>query len=148
MTNPTEAASHNADAVHARPGFAAFEALVQARMTQPFAWGTQDCCLWAADAVQALTGLDHAAEFRGTYQTAVGAAKALAAAGGLAALAARAGHPIAPLLACGGDVGIVSVDETEVLGVCAGPVWLVAATEGLGVVAFDACTAAWKVAHA
>lgn len=33
----------------------------------PFAWGTNDCCLVAADAIEAFTGTDIAADFRGKY---------------------------------------------------------------------------------
>jgi hypothetical protein len=144
----TGAACHNADAVHPRTRHDALEELIAARMRTPFQWGEHDCCLWAADAVQAQTGVDHAAEFRGGYETAAGALRALDAAGGLASLAARAGEPVPPLLAGLGDVGVVMVDGTDVLGVCAGPVWLVAATNGLAAVAFDACSTAWKVGNA
>lgn len=35
-----------------------------ARRSVPFAWGSNDCRLFAADAVQAMTGVDHAAELR------------------------------------------------------------------------------------
>ena len=42
-----------------------------------FVWGKCDCCLWAADVVEALTGVDYAAEFRGKYKTITGAKKAL-----------------------------------------------------------------------
>src|ERR1700743_3011421 len=34
---------------------------------EPFAWGKQDCCLFAADGVQAITGVDIAEDFRGKY---------------------------------------------------------------------------------
>jgi hypothetical protein len=33
----------------------------------PFAWGLNDCCLFAANAIQAFTGTDIAADFRGKY---------------------------------------------------------------------------------
>ena len=36
---------------------------------RPFVWGTFDCCLFAADIVQALTGVDYAAGYRGTYHS-------------------------------------------------------------------------------
>lgn len=147
--NPPAVPVHNADLVLPATRQDALEALIAARMATPFAWGTHDCCLWAADAVWAQTGTDHAAEFRGTYETAAGALRALEDAGGLAQLGARAGEPVAPLLAHIGDVGLIAMpDGAEVLGVCAGPVWLVAAATGLGVVAFDACRAAWKVGNA
>lgn len=42
-----------------------------------FTWGEHDCALFAADAVLAITGEDHAAAFRGRYSTARGALRAL-----------------------------------------------------------------------
>jgi len=33
----------------------------------PFAYGTHDCLLWVAGAVERLTGVDHAADYRGRY---------------------------------------------------------------------------------
>lgn len=35
----------------------------------PFGWGTNDCCLFSADCILAVTGSDPAEEFRGTYST-------------------------------------------------------------------------------
>ena len=43
------------------------------RADAPFAWGKNDCCLFPADAIRAMTGVDVAAEFRGRYATATGA---------------------------------------------------------------------------
>lgn len=43
----------------------------------PFAWGTFDCCMFAADCVLAMTGEDAAAPFRGRYTDGPGAVKAL-----------------------------------------------------------------------
>lgn len=37
----------------------------ESRSATPFAWGTNDCCLFAADAVEAMTGFDIAADYRG-----------------------------------------------------------------------------------
>lgn len=42
---------------------------IEAARHTPFAWGTHDCALWAADCVYAMTGVDYAAPFRGQYQT-------------------------------------------------------------------------------
>lgn len=36
---------------------------------RPFAWGSWDCSLFAAEAIQAVTGVDVGAEFRGKYKT-------------------------------------------------------------------------------
>ena len=44
-------------------------AFIDGRKTSPFAWGSNDCCLWAADAVLAMTGIDIADKFRGKYDS-------------------------------------------------------------------------------
>lgn len=43
------------------------------RRKQPFAWGTNDCALFAADAIQSFTGVDPAADFRDRYTDESGA---------------------------------------------------------------------------
>lgn len=44
-----------------------FHDFIEARSDAPFAWGVNDCCTFAADAVLAMTGADLAAEYRGQY---------------------------------------------------------------------------------
>lgn len=44
---------------------------------EPFVWGKRDCALFAADCVNAMCGVDPAQAYRGKYDTAYGAAKAL-----------------------------------------------------------------------
>lgn len=44
---------------------------------RPFEWGAWDCILMACAAVEAMTGVDPAAEYRGRYSDAKGAARAL-----------------------------------------------------------------------
>jgi hypothetical protein len=44
-----------------------------ARRSVPFAWGSNDCALFAADAILAHTGIDIAADFRGKYSDEAGA---------------------------------------------------------------------------
>jgi hypothetical protein len=41
-------------------------AFLLARATAPFVWGANDCALFAADAIEAMTGVDIAADFRGS----------------------------------------------------------------------------------
>jgi hypothetical protein len=115
-------------------------------MAAPFAWGTHDCCLFAADAVLAQTGVDPAAEFRGMYVDARGAVALLTDLGGLQAVAARAGESIPALCAQVGDIGLVEHEGRELLAVCAGPVWLVPAEQGLTALPIDSATSAWRVA--
>jgi hypothetical protein len=40
-------------------------AFFEARKGEPFSWGKNDCCLFTADAILAMTGVDVAAEYRG-----------------------------------------------------------------------------------
>lgn len=48
---------------------------------RPFVWGQFDCILFGAGAVAAMTGVDPAATWRGTYRTPKGAARVLTRAG-------------------------------------------------------------------
>ena len=52
-------------------------AWIAANRSREFVWGEWDCILMACSAVEAQTGDDPAAEYRGRYSDARGAAKAL-----------------------------------------------------------------------
>jgi len=47
------------------------------RESTAFSWGSNDCALFAADAIQAQTGVDIAEKFRGRYRTELGAMKTI-----------------------------------------------------------------------
>ena len=117
------------------------------RMARPFRWGVHDCCLWAADCALALSGVDHAATYRGTYSSAAEALRLVQQLGGLDAIGAMAGPECPPMCACVGDVGLVTDEGRELLGVCMGTVWLVPASHGLGALPLDAAVKAWRVAR-
>jgi hypothetical protein len=55
----------------------AFDKFLLSRATAPFAWGSNDCALFAADAIEAITGMDIAADFRGLYRDEASAWKAI-----------------------------------------------------------------------
>jgi hypothetical protein len=44
-----------------------YHAFLLARAEEPFAWGKNDCALFAADGILAITGTDIASDFRGKY---------------------------------------------------------------------------------
>ena len=50
---------------------------IMSRQATPFAWGTNCCAMFAADAIQAMTGVDIASDFRGLYADAAGAQAAI-----------------------------------------------------------------------
>lgn len=103
-------------------------AAIEAARGRPFSWGAQDCCLFAADVVRALTGEDLAAPFRGRYASRAQAVAILGARGGLEAVVTSVlGAPLAtPLLARRGDVVMVATADGPALGICAdrGVCWL------------------------
>lgn len=84
---------------------------LEERRDMAFAWGENDCALYAADWVLRMTGEDPGAEYRGRYRGAAGAARVMRriAGGGVVAVATRAfGPPAAsPFLARRGDIAAV-----------------------------------------
>ena len=123
-----------------------FAALVDSARLQPFEWGVHDCCLWAANAVLALTGADPAAAWRGRYSSAAGAMRFLEELGGLDGAGVCTGVQIAPALVMVGDVGRVTWPcGTESLAVCSGHDWMVAGECGLLRLSLDAASKAWGV---
>jgi hypothetical protein len=109
----------------------ALHALIVARSEWPFTWGSHDCCLFAADCIHAMTGVDLAAALRG-YTTALGAARRARMAGagpedpyGVEAWPRLAFLPPVPIAhARRGDLIVVSSDHSPraliALGICTG----------------------------
>lgn len=87
---------------------------------RPFAWGRHDCAFFAAGAVEAMTGEDFAAGFRGRYTTPRGALIVLRRAGfvDLASLAGSRLPEIHPSQARAGDV--VAFPTHDALGLALG----------------------------
>jgi hypothetical protein len=51
----------------------AYHTFLLSRAKTPFKWGEHDCALFAADGIQANTGVDIASDFRGKYSDQAGA---------------------------------------------------------------------------
>lgn len=104
---------------------ALLDAFIEARRERSFAWGTQDCCMFAADAVREITGLDPAAEFRGRYDSALGAIRLLWDRGGVegvvvAAAKAHGFAEISPAFARRGDLVLGDFGHDVAAGICLG----------------------------
>lgn len=95
-----------------------------------YRYGRNDCGLFAAGAVLAMTGEDPAAAFRGEYDSATGAAKALRriGAGDLESTLDSMFPRKQPPFAHRGDL----IWNGEAVGVCAGAYALFIAAEGQG----------------
>jgi len=123
------------------------EAFVRERMAQPFAWGTNDCAIFASDCVLAITGQDPAPAGLRKHRTAKQAYRAIERHGGLQAIATAAlGQPMAPLCANVGDVVLVRAGKRDAFGICNGATALVPSASGLVAMPMSGARLAWRVA--
>lgn len=122
-----------------------FEAFVRERWARPFAWGSNDCVLFAADSVQALTGQRLCPELR--IHTGVrDGLQLLRALGGVRAIASRAlGSEIPAVRALVGDVVVVPTGKREALAVCNGGTAIFPGPQGIEPVSMRLARAAWRV---
>jgi hypothetical protein len=123
-----------------------FADLVAARLSAPFAWGQHDCCLWAADVVQAITGIDPAAHLRGQYTDEKSALRLVRSLGGLESIASAAlGAATTARFATVGDVVLITHERITTLAVCNGTSLLAPGAAGLQAVAMPVDCLAWRV---
>jgi hypothetical protein len=121
------------------------EAFVRERWTTPFSWGSNDCVLFAADAVQAMTGERLCPELRGQRDVRA-CLRVLRDLGDVRGIATRAlGEPISPLMARIGDVVAVKTGKREALAVCNGGNALLPGPRGVAVYPMRDALAAWRV---
>ncbi|MCV2349330.1 DUF6950 family protein [Paucibacter sp. Y2R2-4] len=123
------------------------DALVRERLTEPFAWGRNDCCNWAADVVRALRGDDALQEFRDTpRRSAAAALRRIRQRGGIAAGMARAGlEPVLATLATRGDLVLLPQGRWPVLALCEGEFALAPGAAGLVLLPMNYEAEAWAV---
>lgn len=124
------------------------QAFFAERRAAPFAWGANDCALFAADAALEMTGHDFAAPFRGCYDSAFGALRALRANGAscLAEYVDSVVEPLArPELARRGDWVMFDAADGPALGVVAGRFVVAPGPDGLTFVPPRSWRLAWRV---
>jgi len=132
-------------------------AFLLGRAEAGFAWGRNDCFLFAADAILAMTGVDIADVFRGKYATALGAKRLIrrVTGGGTVAEVAEwcaARHGLAelahPLCAQRGDlVTLANGDGREIAGIVglSGRELVAVGEGGLVSVSIGCVKRAWRV---
>lgn len=122
-----------------------FAEFARGRRNEPFAWGSNDCCVFAADCVEAITGEDPAKGLRG-YSTALQAARIVKAHGGMAGfVTARIGPSIPPLMANVGDLVLVEINGRDTLTVCNGSNVIGPGHSGMVCCGMGLAKAAWRV---
>ena len=125
---------------------------IEERRAAPFAWGLNDCCLFASDWVELCTGVDPAAELRGKYSTALGAARILKQHGGVRGIMRNIAEPLGIKRIDGGldqrgDLAIADTGNGESIGICIGSHAAFVGASGLLFAPFDFKKAAhcWRV---
>ena len=101
-------------------------AVIRAAEKRPFLWGEHDCCLFAADCAEAMTGDNFADGWRGTYDSETGAKKALLRGGGsLEKVLSKYLDEVPVKMAQRGDIAVVENAGTRCAGVIyGGAVWV------------------------
>lgn len=129
-------------------------AMVEEARNKPFAWGSHDCALWACSVIAMLTDIDPAESVRGTYQTTVGAVRALRELGGhhlrdvALHLADLYDFPeIPPAMAQRGDLVLCpsGAEWPEALGVCLGAKAAITGATRLTFVPMSTALLAWRI---
>ncbi len=119
-----------------------------AEQDRPIEWGASDCALFAAGGIEAVTGVDLATDWRGSYAAAEDAARVLRS------LGCRTVADLADLYlprhdrqaqARPGDVVLIDEGALGSLGISVGPAVRVRGTESIGTLPLSVVAAAWRV---
>jgi len=122
-----------------------------ARRDQPFEWGKNDCALFVCDAIQAMTDIDCAPNFRDFYSNSGAAKNLIRQFGSLGALAQqlaeKQGFPEVPvLMAQRGDVALADLDGQTLLVVSLDGRFAVGpGLRGWVEVPIEKCSKAWRI---
>lgn len=120
------------------------DSIVTARLRAPFAWGVNDCALFAADCVLAMTGVDLAKDLRGL--NALQASRYVRSCGGMSGVASKALGPACRVRdAVQGDVLLVPAGKRKALAVHSGNGALLPGANGLMMVPLSVAVLAWRI---
>jgi hypothetical protein len=122
-------------------------AYVEQKARQNFRPGTHDCAMFVAGGVEAMTGTDPAAEWRGTYRSLKKARARLDEAGtDMASIAAAQLPEVEPIFAQEGDVAVLDgADGHPAFGLVQGAFVYVLTPDGLGLVPLTDARRAFRV---
>jgi hypothetical protein len=123
-----------------------FEAFIAQRTAKPFAWGSNDCAIFAADCVHALTGIDVALPAYRQHTTERQAARLLKRHGGVAGIATAAlGLPMPSSRAGVGDVVLTQSAGRDMLAVCNGDTCMAPSAAGLVFIPMASTSVCWRL---
>ncbi len=120
--------------------------IIEEHRNKPFFYGENDCCLFAAKVVLAITGIDYAEEFRGTYSSKLGALRIIGR-GGMEEFMTRIlkTQPKPAYNAFRGDLLLYVLEGEDHIAVCLGAKAALPVDEGLRFINTDDCVCCWNV---
>ncbi|MFC0710739.1 DUF6950 family protein [Azorhizophilus paspali] len=104
---------------------------IKAATERPFSWGETDCCMFVADCCVAVCGTDPAANYRGTYDSEIGAKRALIKHGCVEDAMDAHFRRIDSRLAQRGDVALYESDDGRTMAVRWANDWWATAEAGV-----------------
>lgn len=110
------------------------DAFIRSRRNAPFAWGTNDCLTYCADAILAMTDVDILGEDRGTWANSTEAWAFVERVGGFDQYLAERLRPLqSSLTVKRGDVGLVPAEPADwpTVALCTGRHWCGPHHEGM-----------------
>lgn len=120
------------------------------KRAQPFDWAENNCAFFACDWLALATGVDPAADFRGTIDSPLAALRALEAGGGLETLVVQAcarwdWPEVPPAYARRGDLATLAAEGGPALGVVVGAQVACAGPSGVEFRPLAASLRAWRI---
>lgn len=123
-----------------------FFAYIEESRTRPFEWGVFDCCLFAADVADVVSGSTYRSQLAACYTDEPTAMAYIASFGTLeAAISSWLGASQAPNFAGPGDIVIGNLEGRPIAGVCLGTKCAFASTDGPRYTQRDVMTGCWVI---
>jgi hypothetical protein len=121
---------------------------IKSVQNEPFTWGKFDCCLFAANCVEVMTGKDFTENLRYRYNSKITACRVLLDKNYLNIfdmVIKKIGEPKNPLFANRGDVVYYKKDEKESLGICLGDKCVFVGENQLEYIPLQQVECAWSI---
>ncbi len=119
--------------------------MVEKAESEPFVWGKNDCCLWVADVVLAITSRDFAVNLRGKYSTEKEATLLYDGYTLKHLIGSILGASVSVNFAQRGDVVMCKFKAGETLGICIGAKAVFKTETGIIQVPILRCDFAWRI---
>lgn len=120
-------------------------AIIESHRTRQFEWGSNDCCLFVARVVDAMTGSTHEEKLLQMYSSERTALEFIAPHGSLSNTVSVFLGPPSNARATRGDVVLFDGGEGDAVGICTGPMIVGVGPDGLRSVPREEIRQVWRI---